>query len=38
MNETLYYCDEEMKTQLALISELFMTVPAHSAHVSPGPG
>ena len=38
MNETLYYCDEEMKTPLSLISVLFITVPAHSTHVSPGPG
>ena len=38
INKTLYYCDEEMKTPLTLISALFITVPAHSAYVSPGTG
>ncbi len=38
VNETLYHCDEEMKTPLALISALFMTVSVNSTDVSPGPG
>ena len=28
----------QMKTPLALISAILIAVPAHSAHVSPGPG